>query len=139
MPLTYITKKYVGELPCDFQTQNTREMSYKARTITGARSSADHITPKLKSLHWLPMEARIIFKILLITSKILNGQSPGYLESLIKEYHPSRAPPSSSRSLLSTPAIKCETHGGRAFSTAARQLWNTIPEYVKNADSVATF
>ena len=29
-----------------------------ARMITGARSS-DHITPLLKSLHWLPVEARI--------------------------------------------------------------------------------
>ena len=35
--------------------------------------------------------------------------------------------------------MKSKTYGGRAFSAAARQLWNTIPEYVKNADSVATF
>ena len=109
-----------------------------ARMITGARSS-DHITPLLKSLHWLPVEARIHFKILLITYKILNGQSAGYLEPLIKDYHPSRALRSSSRSLLCTPAIKSKTYGGRAFSTAAPQLWNTTPEYIKNADSVATF
>ena len=106
--------------------------------ITGARSS-DHITPLLKSLHWLPVEARIHFKILLITYKILNGQSAGYLEPLIKDYHPSRALRSSSRSLLRTPATKSKTCGGRAFSTAAPQLWNTIPEYAKNADNVATF
>ena len=105
--------------------------------ITGARSS-DHITPLLKSLHWLPVEARIHFKILLITYKILNGQSIGYLEPLIKDYHPSRALRSSSRSLLCTPAIKSKTYGGRAFSTAAPQLWNTTPEYIKNADSVTT-
>ena len=35
--------------------------------------------------------------------------------------------------------MKSKTYGGRTFSTAARQLWNTIPEYVKKADSVATF
>ena len=34
--------------------------------------------------------------------------------------------------------MKSKTYAGRAFSAAARQLWNTIPEYVKNADSVAT-
>ena len=39
------------------------------RMITGAHSS-DPITPLLKSLHWLPAEARIHFKILLITYKI---------------------------------------------------------------------
>ena len=62
-----------------------------------------------------------------------------YLEPLIKTYHLSRALRSSSRSLLCTPAIKSKTHRGRAFSTAALQLWNTILEYVKNADSVTTF
>ena len=30
-------------------------------------------------------------------------------------------------------------NGGRAFSTAAPQLWYTTPEYIKNAESVATF
>ena len=114
-----------------------RVQNTAARMITGARSS-NHITPLLKSLHWLPVEARIHFKILLITYKILNGQSAGYLEPLIKDYHPSRALRSPSRSLLCTPAIKSKTYGGRAFSTAAPQLWNTTPEYIKNVDSVTT-
>ena len=60
-----------------------------ARLVTGSRRS-DHITPILKDLHWLPVEERINFKILLITYKILHGQSPKYLESLIEEYSPSR-------------------------------------------------
>ena len=38
-----------------------------ARMITGAHSS-DHITTLLRSLHWLPVEAGIHFKILLTTS-----------------------------------------------------------------------
>ena len=41
-------------------------------------------------------------------------------------------------SLLCTSAIKSKTYGGPTFSTAAPQLWNTIPEYIKNAESVAT-
>ena len=85
-----------------------------ARMITRARSS-DHITHILKTLHWLPVEARINFKILFITYKILNRQSAGYLEPLIKEYHPLRALRSSSSSLLFTPAIRSKTFGGRAF------------------------
>ena len=92
-----------------------------ARMKTGARSS-DLITPLLKSLHWLPLKARIHFNILLITYKILNGQSAGHLEPLIKDYHPSRALRSSSRSLLCTPAIKSKTYGGREFSTAEPQV-----------------
>ena len=95
------------------------------RMITGARSS-DPITPSLKSLH---------FKILLITYKILNGQSSGYLEPLIKDYHPSRALRSSLSSLLCTPAIKSKTYGGRAFSTAAPQLW-TQPQNISKMRTV---
>ena len=55
--------------------------------ITGACSS-DHITPILKREPALaPCERKVNFKILLITYKILNGQSAGYLEPLIMEYH----------------------------------------------------
>ena len=90
-------------------------------------------------MHWLSVEARVNFKILLIAYEVLNGQSAGYLEPPIKEYYPSRALRSSFRSLLCTPAIKSKTHGGRAFSTAAPQLWNTIPDFIKNAETVATF
>ena len=109
-----------------------------ARMITRA-SSSDHMTSILKSLHWLPVQASFNFKIVFITYKILKGRFAGYLEPPIKKYHPSKPLRSSSRSLLCTPAIKFKTYGGRAFSTAAPQLLNTIPEYVKNAESVATF
>ena len=37
-----------------------------ARLVMGLKRS-DHVTPMLKNLHWLPVEKRIIFKILLIT------------------------------------------------------------------------
>ena len=129
---------FLYDIPKYQRDRLQRIQNTAARMITGARSS-DHITPLLKSIHWLPVEARIQFKILLITYKILNGKSAGYLEPLIKDYHPSRALRSSSHSLLCTPAIKSKTYGGRAFSTAAPQLWNTIPEFVKNANSVVTF
>ena len=56
-----------------------RIQNIAARMISGTRST-DHTTPILKNLHWLPVEARMNFKILLITYKILNGQSTSYLE-----------------------------------------------------------
>ena len=44
----------------------------------------DHITPVL----WLLIEERIIFKILLLTFKPLNGLAPPYLCHLITKYVP---------------------------------------------------
>ena len=43
-----------------------RVQNVAARLVSGVRKQ-DHITPTLKALHWLPVEKRIIFKILLIT------------------------------------------------------------------------
>ena len=61
-------------------------ISYKDCSMykTGARvvlqvSKFQHITPVLCELHWLPIQYRIIFKILLLVYKSLNGTSPSYL------------------------------------------------------------
>ncbi len=43
-----------------------------ARVLTRTRKY-DHISPVLSTLQWLPTKHRIDFKILLITSKALNG------------------------------------------------------------------
>ena len=50
----------------------------------------ESITPVLKDLHWLPITARIRFKILLITFKIILGIAPMYLRDLVKLYVPAR-------------------------------------------------
>ena len=42
-----------------------------------------HITPLLKSLHWLPVKYRIVFKLLLITFKAIHGLAPAYISELI--------------------------------------------------------
>ncbi|KAF7254422.1 hypothetical protein EYD10_00127 [Varanus komodoensis] len=39
-----------------------------------------HMTPVLRQLHWLPIEVRAQFKVLVMTYKALNGLGPGYLK-----------------------------------------------------------
>jgi hypothetical protein len=46
-----------------------------ARVLTRTKKS-DHITPILAQLHWLPVNYRIDFKILMLVFKALNGLSP---------------------------------------------------------------
>ncbi|KAL7826577.1 hypothetical protein AOLI_G00317860 [Acnodon oligacanthus] len=43
-----------------------------------------HITPLLRSLHWLPVAARIRFKILMLAYKAKNGPAPTYLMAMVK-------------------------------------------------------
>ena len=73
-------------------------------------------------MHWLPVEYRIIFKILLITFKILNGIAPNYLKDLLEAYVPRRTLRSMSKLRLVEPSYKLSTYGHRAFSVCAPRL-----------------
>ena len=60
-----------------------RVMNASARLIHCAPKFR-RITPILMELHWLPVRARIEFKILLITFKVIKGLAPKYLADLIQ-------------------------------------------------------
>ncbi len=60
-----------------------------ARILTRTRKS-EHITPVLRSLHWLPVTFRIDFKVLLLVYKSLNGLGPKYIADMLTEYKPNR-------------------------------------------------
>ena len=91
-------------------------------------------------LHWLPVKDRIVFKILMITYKSLNGLAPPYLKELLKPYKPSRSLRSSTHSLLEVPrTVSTSTYEERVFSVSAPKLWNRLPQQLRNAESLATF
>ena len=46
-------------------------------------TSKYHISPILRSFHWLPVEQRIGYKILLLAYKFLNGLGPLYPSDLL--------------------------------------------------------
>ena len=109
-----------------------------ARLVT--RSSRDvHITPVLQGLHWLPVQERVIFKVLLLTYKAIHGSAPSYLAELVEHYTPSRSLRSSSKNLLCRRSTKLLQYGGRSFSSAAPKLWNELPDYVRNCKTVYIF
>ena len=89
-----------------------------ARLISLSRK-ADHITPLLIDLHWLPVEQRINFKVLLFTYKIVNGLAPSYLNDLLVPYVPRRALRSADKLLLCQPSYRLKSYGFRAFSVCA--------------------
>ncbi|XP_033992007.1 serine/threonine-protein kinase PINK1, mitochondrial-like [Trematomus bernacchii] len=103
-----------------------------ARGLTGAKRSA-HITPILAQLHWLPVHYRIQFKVLLLTYKALNGQSPKYLCDLIRTQTSTRSLRSSHAPLLYIPRTRLRTMG--AFCSFAPRLWNSLPDQLRSAPS----
>ncbi|XP_030258290.1 uncharacterized protein LOC115572404 [Sparus aurata] len=73
-----------------------------ARIITKTPSS-HHITPILQQLHWLPINQRIQFKILLYTFKAIHNLAPPYLSDLLRISTPARSLRSSSSLRLTIP------------------------------------
>ena len=99
----------------------------------------DHITPVLRSLHWLPVCQRIDFKILLLVYKTLNGFWAKILISdLLPHYEPSRPPRSSGTGQLSVPRVRTK-HGDAAFSYSEPHTWNKLPENCRSAPTLTSF
>ncbi|XP_070840477.1 uncharacterized protein, partial [Chaetodon trifascialis] len=109
-----------------------------ARVLTKTRKR-DHISPILATLHWLPVKFRMEFKILLLTYKAINGQAPSYLKELIVPYCPTRTLRSQNAGLLMVPKVSKSRTGVRAFSYQSPLLWNHLPVFVREADTVSTF
>ena len=93
----------------------------------------------LKELHWLPMEQRITFKVLLLTFKALNNLVPPYISQLIVPYNSTRNLRSAGKLLLEVPNVRLKSYGSRAFSVNAPKHWNEIPLDIKLSRSVDVF
>ena len=115
-----------------------RVQNCAARLITRKRKH-DHITPTLKSLHWLPVHLRCQYKILMLTFKALQQTAPSYLQELIVRYTPSRSLRSESASLLAVPTARTEMYGNRCLDKSASTLWNRLPEELRKTLTVNTF
>jgi len=76
-----------------------------ARTVMMTKK-CDHITLVLARLHWLPVTARIHFKIALLTFKTLTTHQPSYIYDLLHPHCSSRPLRSSSHNLLEIPRMR---------------------------------
>jgi len=103
-------------------------------------SRSTHVTPLLHSLHWLPVDRRIDYKLSLLTFKSFNNQAPAYLSDLLHVYTPSRQLRSSADTrLLRIPHVRTKTFGQRSFSYQAPTTWNKLPLTVRSASSIPSF
>src|ERR1700733_5174853 len=90
-----------------------------------------HITPILKSLHWLKIPQRIHFKVLSLTYNSLQYSQPKYLRDLFI-IQPTRSTRSSSYLTLSLPPVTSRLKfSNRAISYTAPRLWNALPSELR--------
>ena len=99
----------------------------------------DHTTPTLMDLHWLPIIARIEYKIILMTFKSFKGTAPSYMKDMIQPYRCSRSTRSSDdKNMLHIPRTKT-SFGDRAFSYCGPLLWNSLPRDICDIDCLESF
>ena len=98
----------------------------------------NHITPVLKDLHWLRINERIEFKILILTHRAFYETGPMYLSELIKKHNSSnRTRRANDHCLLSIPPISkmcANSYFERSFSYAAPFLWNRLDMSIRMLD-----
>ncbi len=97
-----------------------------ARAISN-RCKYEHITPVLKSLHWLKIRERIQYKIISLTYQAIQTHSPLYLAELLKIQNSGKTRSSNGVSLIrpSNPSRLKITD--RSFYHQAPAIWNNLP------------
>ena len=115
-----------------------RVQNVAARILTAIPKDS-HITPVLFKLHWLPIKARILFKILLFTYKAYHNLAPAYINDLVHHYDPDISLRSSAEYLLETPRSRLKTYGDRAFSVVGPTEWNRLPLALRSLPSLSLF
>ena len=101
-------------------------LHHRAAPLIKHTQKHDHSTPVMRSLHWLPVRSRIIFKILLLVYKSIHGLAPAYLSELIKPYAPESNLQSGMKNRLIEPLRRLVTFGDQAFYKAGPTLFQLI-------------
>ena len=111
-----------------------------ARLIAGT-APRERITPVLINLHWLPIKARIVLEICVLTYSALNTGKPAYLRNKLSKFTTELGVPirySHDPHRLNEPRMNKEI-GTRSFKYSAPRLFNSLPRSVKDSGNLKVF
>ena len=121
-----------------YQLKRLQRVMNKAARLIKKVPPFNRITP---ALHWLPINARIVYKICVLTYQALEIGKPEYLRSLLQPFtlgNDIKIRHISDMFRLKEP--KCNTDlGFRGFNNCAPRLYNKLPRSVKISDNVDVF
>ena len=118
--MDYCNSLFVNLAQCNLH--KLQKLQNSAAKIILGRRRRDSATAALKELHWLNVDARITFKILLLAHKVIKGKSSENLTLPYKKFNGRE----SDDFLLETPVFKTK-YGKRLFAYNASRLWNALP------------
>ena len=128
---------YCNSLFMNINKDNTYKLqkvqNAAAKLILGKRRR-DSASLVLKQLHWLNVEARITFKLLLIVYKVLRGKCSNNLNLQYKSFNGRP----DDYLLLRTPTFKT-SYGSRIFEFNGSRLWNALPTCVRAEEDIEQY
>ena len=105
-----------------------------AARLVERKRKTQSVSGVIKNLHWLKVEARIMFKILLLVYKCVTGQCSTNLQIRYKSHN---CRPQDDL-LLETMKVKTQ-YGRRSFDFVGPKLWNALPVHVRTLEDIDEF
>ena len=128
---------YCNSLFCNISKENLQKLqkvqNAAARLILGKRKR-ESAKQALRELHWLNIDSRIVFKIVLLVYKVVKGTCSDNLEVNYKSFN---GRPDDFL-LLQTPNFKTK-YGKRVFEYNGSRLWNALPYEMRVEEDVTNF
>jgi len=113
---------------------STARVQNNAARIVLEAPRRSHVSLLLRTLHWLPVQKRIDYKVALLTFKVRSSSTPSYLRLLIQDREHGHNLRSTTSTALRQP-FTTTTFAKRAFRCSAPAVCNSLPKTVLNSDS----
>ena len=124
-----------------FQLYKLQKILNRAARLIKGTSPRERITPVLIDLHWLPIKARIMFKICVLCHQAITTSSPSYLRKELQVIQPSEG--INTRNAINGVTLFKPRHntnvGSRAFRAAAPSLYNWLPLEIRSLNNMKSF
>ena len=144
--LVMVLLDYCNALLCGAREDVIRQLERlqrQAARVVCKKYKNDHtsVTELMWGLHWLPIRARIQYKILLPVYKAFTNGSLTYLADMMTSCNPVRSTRSSHKvNLLVVPHQISNKYPEKAFAVVGPRLWNELlTDELRGCNNVDTF
>ena len=116
-------------------------LMHKAARLIHHVPFGEHMSPFLIQLHWLPVKARICYKICCLVQKAIHHGYPTYLRTKLKQltYNEGANTRNSGDPFRLEQPYARGSSGARSFSYAAPRIFNKLPLDLRQIGNTASF
>lgn len=104
------------------------------------------VSASMKSMHWLPLRSRILFKTYTLIYRTIQTGSPHYLKNHLRPFTSNRNTRRSNPANNNLATVffnsrehRFKSHLENSFTYSAPRLWNSLPLEIRNSPSMSIF